>query len=316
MPPQYDAADVATQETTYPQPLSLGLNLPFVEGSMDGRTPRWDDLAAMARMAEEMGFDALWLSDHLGFAETDGSWSGGWECWTLLTALAGVTQRVRLGTYVLSAPMRNPAVLAKMAETLDEVSGGRLILGLGAGWNQPEFRAFGVPFDDRFARFEESLRVICAMLRSGFATLDGRLIQARNAEIRPRGPRPAGPPIMVGASGPRMLALTAELADHWNGGMRAPEELGPLMAAVDAACVAAGRDPGTLTRSAEVLVRTIEADPGTPQRDHELGGEPAAVAAALRSFAGLGLAHIQVQLRPNSLEGLEAFGPVMAALGG
>jgi probable F420-dependent oxidoreductase len=309
-------ADMANQRTTHPQRLNLGLNLPFVEGSMDGRTPRWEDIAAMARLAEEMGFDALWVSDHLGFEDAVDGWHGGWEAWTLLTALAGVTSRVQLGTYVLAVPLRNPAVLAKMAEAFDEVSGGRLILGLGAGWNEPEFRAFGVPFQDRFDRFEESLRVICAMLRTGSANLDGRLIQARDAAIRPRGPRPAGLPIMVGASGPRMLALTAELADQWNGGMRAPEELAPLLAALDAACLAIGREPRTISRSAEVLIRTIEADGGAPPEEHALRGDPTSVAAALRQFAGLGLAHVQVQLRPNSLEGLAAFRPIMAALGG
>lgn len=282
---------------------------------MDGRTPGWLDVAAMARMAEDMGFEALWVSDHLGFEDAVDGWHGGWEAWTLLTALAGVTRRVQLGTYVLAVPLRNPAVLAKMAETFDEVSGGRLILGLGAGWNEPEFRAFGIPYQDRFDRFEESLRVICAMLRTGAADMDGRLVQAHNAAIRPRGPRPAGLPVMIGASGARMLRLTAELGDEWNGGMRSMEELRLLLAALDAACVAIGRDPQTVVRSAEVLVRTIEADAGAPPDEHELRGDQGAVALALRQFASLGLAHLQIQLRPNSLEGLAAFRPVMTALG-
>ena len=270
---------------------------------MDGRTPRWDDIAAMAQTAEEIGFDALWVSDHLGFEDRVDGWHGGWEAWTLLTALAGVTQRVDLGTYVLAAPMRNPAVLAKMAETFDEVSGGRLILGLGAGWNEPEFRAFGIPFEDRFDRFEESLRVISAMLRSGSASLDGRLIQARGAEIRPRGPRRAGPPLMVGAAGPRMLRLAAELADHWNGGMRTPDELAPILGALDAACHAIGRDPRSVMRSAEALVRTVDPGDGATPEERELRGDPDAIAASLRQYQALGMDHVQVQLRPNSLEG-------------
>ena len=241
---------------------------------------------------------------------------GGWESWTLLTALAGVTRRVQLGTYVLAAPLRNPAVLPKMAETFDEVSSGRLILGLGAGWNEPEFRAFGVPFADRFDRFEESLRVICSMLRTGSADLDGRHVRVRHAAIRPRGPRPPGLPVMVGAAGPRMLRLTAELADHWNGGMRTPEELEPLLAALDAACVAIGRDPHTITRSAEALVRTVDGVGAAPVEDRELRGDPAAIAAALRQYAALGVDHVQVQLRPNSLEGVVAFSPVIAELDG
>ncbi len=229
--------------------LELGLNLPYVEGSMDGRTPRWSDMLAMAQTAESIGFDAIWVSDHVGFGDPDGAWEGAWESWTLLSALAASTSRVALGNYVLAVPFRNPALLAKMAETLDEISGGRLILGLGAGWNEPEFTSYGVPFDDRFRRFEDGLRIITEMLRRGSSTHDGGTIQTRSARIEPRGPRPDGLPVMVGANGPRMLRLAAELADHWNGGLRAIDEVPAQLAAIDDACRAVGRDPATLTRS-------------------------------------------------------------------
>jgi hypothetical protein len=165
---------------------TLGLNLPYVEGSMDGATPRWTDIRAMAQAAESTGLHAVWVSDHLGFGDPDGDWSGAWESWTLLSAIAASTSRVRLGTYVTAVPLRNPALLAKMAETLDEVSAGRVILGLGAGWNEPEFRAFGLPFERRFDRFEEGLRIIASMFRTGRADLDGALAQARGARIEPR----------------------------------------------------------------------------------------------------------------------------------
>lgn len=111
------------------RPFTLGLNLPYVEGSMDGRTPRWDDLLAMAQSGEAIGFEAMWASDLMGFGDPAGDWSGAWESWTLLSALAASTDRVRLGTYVLALSFGNPALLAKVAETLDEVSGGRAILG-------------------------------------------------------------------------------------------------------------------------------------------------------------------------------------------
>jgi probable F420-dependent oxidoreductase len=285
-----------------PGRLSLGLNLPYVEGSMAGETPRWTDLLEMARTAEAIGFEAIWISDHVGFGDPDGEWHGAWESWTLLSALAAATTRARLGTYVSAAPFRNPALLAKMAETLDEVSGGRVILGLGAGWNEPEFRAFGLPFEGRFDRFEDGLRIITSMLRTGRADHAGRLESAYAARIQPRGPRPAGLPVMVGASGPRMLRLTAELADEWNAGLRSPEDLAPMLARVHAACVAAGRDPATLVRSAETLIDT--------------GGafDPGAAAAHLRRYAELGVAHVQVQLRPNSITGVRAFAPVFEAL--
>jgi probable F420-dependent oxidoreductase len=280
----------------------LGLNLPYVEGSMDGSTPRWADILAMAETAEAIGFDAVWISDHVGFGDPDGQWSGAWDSWTLLSALAAATTRVRLGTYVSAMPYRNPALLAKMAETLDEISGGRVILGLGAGWNEPEFRAYGFPFERRFDRFEDGLRIISSMLKTGRADHDGRVQSAHGARIEPRGPRPNGLPIMVGTTGPRLLRLTAELADEWNSGMRAPEDLPPILAKVDAACAAVDRDPRTLVRSAETLVKTGDAF------------DPVAVAAQLGRYADLGIDHIQVQLRPNSVTGVRAFEPVFEAL--
>lgn len=286
---------------------SLGLNLPYVEGSMDGATPRWADILGMARAAESAGFEALWVSDHVGFGDPEGAWSGAWESWTLLTALAVATPRVQLGTYVLAAPFRTPALLAKMAETLDEISGGRVILGLGAGWNEEEFTSYGIPFDDRFARFEDALRIIAAMLRDGRSTHLGRTIRTHAARLDPRGPRPGGLPVMVGATGPRMLRLTAELADHWNGGMRSIDEVPALLAALDAACHDVGRDPAALTRSVEVLVR-----PGAPVVDERaISGDADAIAAELSAFGELGIDHLQVQLRPNALAGVEAFAPVI-----
>ena len=310
-----------------PTPLpSLGLNLPYVEGSMDGATPRWSDLRAMAVEAEAIGFDTVWVSDHVGFGDpdTDGGWTGAWESWTLLTALAAVTSRVRMGTYVSAAPYRNPALLAKMAETLDEISGGRVVLGLGAGWNEPEFDAYGFPWERRFDRFEDALRIVTSMLRTGRADHEG-LETARGALVRPRGPRPEGLPVMVGASGPRMLRLAAALAAEWNAGMRSPAELVPMLAKLDAALEAVGREPASIRRSAEAMVRPGVGSPGadaqtptTPEAhgsgEHPLTGTPEAVAAGLRRYFDLGCDHIQVQLRPNSLEGVRAFAPVVDAL--
>jgi len=296
-------------------PVSLGLNLPYVEGSMDGGTPRWNDILAMAQTAESIGFAALWVSDHVGFGDPDGDWSGAWESWTLLSALAASTRTVELGNYVLAAPFRNPALLAKMAETLDEISGGRLILGLGAGWNEIEFTSYGVPFDDRFDRFEDGLRIITAMLRTGRSTHDGRTERTHVARLEPRGPRPTGLPVMVGAARPRMLRLTAELADHWNAGMRGLDEVQPMLTAIDDACRAAGRDPATLTRSVEVLVRTSAARDDVPHDPREIAGDPATIAAGLRAYGDLGVDHLQLQLRPNSLAGVEAIAPALEVLG-
>jgi probable F420-dependent oxidoreductase len=299
--------------TSASRPLRLGLNLPYVERSMHGATPRWSDILAMAAAAERVGFDALWVSDHVGFGDPDGDWSGAWESMTLLAGLAAATSRVALGTYVLAMPLRNPALLAKQAETLDEISGGRLILGLGAGWNDIEFQTFGVPIDRRFDRFEDGLRIITAMLRDGRATHHGRVLSARSAVLAPRGPRPVGLPVMVGATGPRMLRLTAELADHWNGGLRAIDEVPALLADLAEACAAVGRDPASITRSVEVLVRPGD-EGDAPIEEREIRGTPSVIGSELRRFADLGIDELQVQLRPNSLEGVEAFAPVIEAL--
>jgi alkanesulfonate monooxygenase SsuD/methylene tetrahydromethanopterin reductase-like flavin-dependent oxidoreductase (luciferase family) len=300
---------------------TLGLNLPYVEGSMDGATPHWADVRAMAIEAEAAGFDAVWVSDHLGFGDPDTGWSGAWESWTLLAALAVATSRVRLGSYVTAVPYRNPALLAKMAETLDEVSGGRLVLGLGAGWNEPEFAAFGFPWERRFDRFEDGLRIITSMLRTGRADHDG-LERVRGALVRPRGPRPAGLPVMVGAAAPRMLRLCAELADEWNAGMRTPAALAPMAALLDEACAVVGRDPAMIRRSAEAMVEVgVEAAPGDDPEvrgswDDPLRGTPAEIAAGLRRYAELGMDHVQVQLRPNRVESVRAFAPVLEGLRG
>jgi alkanesulfonate monooxygenase SsuD/methylene tetrahydromethanopterin reductase-like flavin-dependent oxidoreductase (luciferase family) len=302
-----------------PRP-TVGLNLPYVEGSMDGATPRWTDIEAMALAAEEAGFDAVWVSDHVGFGDPDTGWSGAWESWTLLTALAVATTRVRLGTYVTAVPYRNPALLAKMAETLDEVSGGRVVLALGAGWNEPEFTAYGFPWARRFDRFEDGLRIITSMLRTGRADHEGRVESARGALVRPRGPRPGGLPVMVGATAPRMLRLCAELADEWNAGMRTPAGLAPMAALLDEACLAVGRDPSTIRRSAEAMVEIgVEAPPDDDLElrgswDDPLRGTPEQIAAGLRRYGELRMDHVQVQLRPNRLESVRAFRPVIEAL--
>jgi alkanesulfonate monooxygenase SsuD/methylene tetrahydromethanopterin reductase-like flavin-dependent oxidoreductase (luciferase family) len=295
----------------------IGLNLPYSEGQLGGETPRWTDIRGLAQLAEDMGFDSIWMSDHIGFGDPAGSspgaWRGAWDSWTMLAALAEATSRVQLGNYVLCTPFRNPALLAKMAETLDEVSGGRLILGLGAGWNEIEFSTYGFPFADRFDRFEDDLRIITSMVRTGRATHDGRVEHAHDARIEPRGPRPNGLPVMVGAARPRLIRLTAELADHWNGSLHSVDETRELLAAVDAACRTVGRDPATLTRSVEILVRTLPAGPGEAPRDHELRGV-AAITSTIGTYADLRIDELQVQFVPNTRASVEAFGPILDAL--
>src|SRR5215207_1233988 len=211
-----------------PRPLKVGVLLPDTENQMDGASAGWADLAALTRTAEAIGFDSVWVTDHLihradkplDTPVTIGGdlreLEGPWECWSLLSAIAAITAKVEIGTLVICNSFRNPVLLAKMADTVEEISGGRLILGLGAGWNEPEYRMFGYPFDHRVDRFAESIQIITGLLREGRVDFDGTYSQARSAVLQPRGPRPSGPPIMFGTTGPRMLDLTARYADQWN----------------------------------------------------------------------------------------------------
>ncbi len=302
------------------RPLKIGINLPTVEGTMAGKTASWADLLAFAMRAEMLGFDSLWVPDHLLLTWQEQT-HGIWECWSVLSALAAVTSRVALGPLVACTAFRSPALLAKMADTVDEISAGRLILGLGAGWNGPEDRAFGTPHDHRVDRFEEALKIIVPLLRTGQVDFDGKYYQARGCELRPRGPRAGGPPILIGAKGPRMLRLAATYADLLNaeGPMRRPEDIIPLHASADAACVEIGRNPATLGRSASIVINLPIAQTQSRQRSPAQGEQPGAtspgeIAEMLRGYAREGLEHVQLWLTPNSLAGLEWFAAVLDLL--
>ncbi len=302
------------------RPLKVGINLPTVEGTLAGKTASWADLLAFAGRAEALGFDSLWVPDHLLLTWQEQA-RGIWECWSLLAALAAVTRRVTLGPLVACTAFRSPALLAKMADTVDEISSGRLIVGLGAGWSGPEGRAFGVPSDHRVDRFEEALQVIVPLLRTGQVDFEGRYYQARDCELRPRGPRPGGPPILIGAKGPRMVRLAATYADFWNaeGPLRRPEEIIPLRASGDAACTEVGRDPATLGRSASVVVNLPIAQEQGRQRQTTPGEQqeptsPEEIAEMLRGYTREGLSHIQLWLTPNTIAGLEWFAAVLDLL--
>lgn len=305
--------------------MKLGLILPEGEHDMGGATARWADYLAMARTAEAMGFDSLWFVDHLLYREgaTAEPPQGVWECWSVLTALAAVTQRVELAPLVSCTGYRNPALLAKIADAVDEIAGGRLILALGAGWHEPEYRAFGYPFDHRYSRFAEALTIIHGLLRTGRVDFAGRYYAARDCELRPRGPRGNGIPIMLGTQGEKMLRLAARYADQWNAWLAmtdsAPARVPPLNAAVDAACAEVGRDPATLARTIAIMVdvaggAAIPASMGrgvaTPVR-----GTPAEIAATIRAFAEQNVAHLQLYLLPNTVETIRAFAPVLRELG-
>jgi len=301
------------------RPLKVGVQLPEVE-----RVVRWPEQLAMARATEAVGFDTVWVGDHLlyrwpGIAEARGPW----ECWTMLAAIAAVTSRITLGPLVASTSFHAPAMLAKQAATVDEISGGRLILGLGAGWNETEYRAFGFPFDHRISRFEEAFTIIRTLLREGSIDFDGSYYQARDCELQPRSTRPGGPPILLGSRGPRMLAIGIPHIDAWNAwyndtGNRATG-VPPLIATVDAAARAAGRDPAEIERTVAVLVQM----PGgtgrfagnyTASGIPALAGSPEVMADELRAYARAGIGAVQLVLDPISEASIEAFGPVLELL--
>jgi len=297
------------------RPLKIGIMLPDTEREMAGGSARWADLLAMARTAEGCGFDSLWVSDHLIFRFEGREPQGVWECWSLLSALAAVTSRVELGPLVSATGFRNPALLAKIAATVDEISGGRLILGLGAGWHEPEYAAFGYPFDGRVSRFEEALTIVRGLLREGRVDFDGAYYRARECELRPRGPRPQGPPIMIGSTSPRMLGLCARHADLWNAwGKNAPGEISPLRETVDAACREVGRDPASLGRTVSVLIDLPGAAGRPRERPPYLTGSADELAEAFRRYAREGISHVQVVLDPNTADGIERLAPVLEEL--
>jgi probable F420-dependent oxidoreductase len=291
--------------------VKIGMILPLAEDE-SGSAPSWDELKAAARQSEEAGFDSVWVYDHLLHRFEGRPTVGFWEAWTMLTALAAVTERVELGTTVLAAGFRNPALLAKMADTLDEVSGGRLILGLGAGWHEPEFDAFGFPFDHRVSRLEEALQIIRPLLRERTVDFRGDYHRAEDCEIRPRGPRDEGVPVLVAAFAPRMMRLTARYADMWT-----TDWLGPLekvredIAKVRAACEVEGRDPATLviTGGATVAYPDLGKLPGwmtTP--DSYLSGDADGLAAQLVAYREAGVGHVLTNLYPFTPEAIARYG--------
>lgn len=293
--------------STQSQPLKIGLLVYTANDRAHNAKRSYDSIRAVARQAEADGFDSIWLADHLLYRNSGEPTRGIWETWTILSALAEATRRVEIGTLVICNSFRNPAILAKMATAADEVSNGRLILGIGAGWNEPEYEAFGMPFDHRVARFEEALQIIKPLLRDGHVDFEGQYYQARNCEDVPRGPRPEGPPLLSGAEGPRMLELTAKYADMWNTGyLGKPDTMAGPLATIEAACRKAGRDPATLAVTGLIGLWFPELRPDKPSFfDNPLTGTPREIAEALHGYAELGIPHIMFQCEPYTPESVK-----------
>jgi alkanesulfonate monooxygenase SsuD/methylene tetrahydromethanopterin reductase-like flavin-dependent oxidoreductase (luciferase family) len=291
--------------------MKVGLMLPLGHNDALGRPLVWPELREMAVAADEGGLDSVWGADHLIFRD-EGETAGIHEGWTLLTAVAGVTRRVEIGPLVLALPFRNPALTAKMAAELDIVSDGRLILGVGCGWHQPEFDAFGYPFDHRVGRFEEALQILVPLLHEGHVTFRGRWHQA-DAELLPPPARPGGPPILIAGKQPRMMQLVARHADQWNaawyGQPGEATELAERIARQRAACEAEGRDPSTLTLTAGIFVafpHLLAGGDGEEPPADAIRGDVDFVAEALAGYAMHAVEHVIAHVWPRNAAAVEA----------
>ena len=299
------------------RPMSLAVMLPLLNPPLSGAADNGEDfwaLVAKAKLAIEIGFDMIWFPDHFTLASPDLSPPKGgiWEAWTTLAGLAATLPGVPLGPMVACTGFHNPGSIAKMAETLESISQGNFVLGVGCGWYRPEYEMFGLPFDHRVDRFEEALHIISGLTRTGAANYEGHYYQAREAVNLPRGPRwrEGGPPILLGAKLPRMMRLTARYADAWNSDWLASvDDLPPMLAELDRACAEVGRDPETLVRSSSSRF-TFDANDPNPAA---VRGTPDEMAATLHQYANLGMRQHLVTIDPRTAENFERFAPVIEA---
>jgi alkanesulfonate monooxygenase SsuD/methylene tetrahydromethanopterin reductase-like flavin-dependent oxidoreductase (luciferase family) len=300
------------------RPVEIGLVLPMGDVfSVDSSAARWADIRDLALRAEEIGFDTVWTVDELLWRPPDGNPQGFWECVAMTGAVAAATSRVKVGTWVTSALHRNPGITAKAVETIDEISGGRFVFGLGSGHAGRQAHAFGLPEDHVHGRFAEAIEIIVPLLRQGRADFEGTFHAARDLEHRPVGPRPGDIPLMIGAKGPKMLRLAARHADIWSWYVQERSDLGefgPQLAAIEAACLEAGRDPATIGKSAGIAVEPTslsgsEAVFGAPVR-----GSAEEIAESLRAFGAAGFTNLELLVWPTTLAALDALVPVLELL--
>src|SRR4051794_21508549 len=294
------------------RPCAIGVQLPEVE-----RFVPWPDYLDLARRAEAAGYDSIWVGDHLIYDLPDGSTRGPYEAWTTLAAIAAVTERVEIGPLVASTSFHAPAMLAKQAATVDAISGGRLIVALGAGWNRREFDAFGFPYDRRVSRFEEALAIIAPLLRQGRTTFHGEFYDVDDCVLDPRPVRDGGPPIMLGSNSPRMLSIGLPVVASWNVWWsiyaNSVERFAEIKGEVDALMPEG--------RYAEATAAVLVTLPGGRGR---LMGEaydasvsrvtPDDLGEHVRAMAAAGATHLQLVLDPITAEAIDTVGAALADL--
>lgn len=295
--------------------MKVGVMLPVSSlDGLDGAMPTWPEIRAFARAAEASGLDSVWLADHFFYRDGEGTIHGMHEPWTILSAVAAATERVELGQLVLCVPFREPGLTAKMAAALEVVAPGRTILGLGAGWHEPEFDAFGVPFDHRVGRFEEALEIIVPLLRGETVTFEGRYHAVHGAVLSPAPERRI--PVLIAAGRPRMLRLTARWADAyqiaWFG--RVGDRLRQRFADFEGALADEGRDPSTIDWTVGITVRDPDQPPIAEPEDDAIEGSVEDVARALDEYVALGVDHVIVGLEPVTVRSVERLGAAVARL--
>jgi probable F420-dependent oxidoreductase len=295
--------------------MKIGVFARTGERKLNGDSVRFGDIKDLVVAAEGVGVDSFWLPDHFIFRPHESDQLGCWEVFTTLSALANATSTITLGSFVASTSFRNPTLLAKMAATLDEISDGRFVLGLGAGNWEPEHTAFGYPFDHRASRFEEAIQIVAPLLRDGSVDFHGKYYEATNCVLVPSGPSPSGPPIWVGAKGERMLRLIARYADAYIAIWPIdPAEVMKLWQTMVAVCAEVGRDSGTLGLTVGTFVQLPEN--GQPVADdRSISGTYDEITAQLRAFAAAGVDRLIVDFRPDiSVQTIEDFGQVLALM--
>ena len=267
-----------------------------------GRTPSWPDIRTFAEHAEAAGLDSVWVCDHFFGSMPGAPPEGVHEAWTLATALATATTLVEVGQLVTCATYRNPGLLAKMAVTADAISGGRLVLGLGGGWHDTEYEAFGYPTDHRVSRLEEALEIVVPLLRGETVSFAGSYHRVADAVLLP--PPDRRIPLLVAGNGPRILRLTARYAEAWNTAWFAEpdERLRKRGAALETALEEEGRDPSTLRRTVGMYV----ADPAVaPDESDAFTGSVGELAETLMRFGELGFADVIAVLEPMNERSLD-----------
>lgn len=282
--------------TALSRPIGIGLNLPTWPRA-DGSHASWAEMRALARDAEDLGVDALWVPDHLVRILASGRSVGFRECWTILTAAAEATSRIAVGPFVACTGFRNPGLLAQMAAALDEVSGGRLVLGVGSGVpsGDTSWAMFGFDPTRHVGRFAESVEAVARLVRGETVTFEGSHVRLHDARVEPSGPRPSGAPIWVAAKGEKTMDVAARWGDAVNVNMplAGPDDVAAASTAAAAACARVGRDPATLALTGWCRV-ALGDDGQAVDRPGWIGGTPEQVAATLRSMADRGLRHAAV----------------------